>query len=130
MADELRCHYEMLKYVKDTAKERHGDVSEAVRMIRKKIAQIQSVKEDPLRYSVREEWHRLYDKDGEGGYDFTILPDNGETEEGLYKQVMFEVGFAPIASPYDCTGKRFTAWVEIKRVPAGVAVVHRWGLDV
>ena len=130
MADELRCHYEMLKYVQNFEKERHVDASKVVRKIREKIARIDAKKEDPLRHSMREEWRHLYDEDGEGGYDFAILPDNGETEEELYEQVMFEVGFAPITSPYDCTGKRFTAWVDIKRVPDGVAVVHRWGLDV
>jgi len=35
-----------------------------------------------------------------------------------------------IHSPYDCTGKRFTHYINWKRTPAGVAYVHESGLDL
>lgn len=75
-------------------------------------------------------WHTVYRYDGECGYDFRIIPDNGQTDEELNDFIMETVGYPPICSPYDCTGKRFTRWTHFSRTRSGIALIHCWGTDI
>lgn len=86
---------------------------------------------DPLAESIRGSWRTHMDADGEYGYDYTIIPDRGETDEEI-KEFMYDspVYLGRSNSPYDCTGKAFTRWWSFKRTPAGIALIHAWGIDV
>ena len=102
--------------------------------IRRELARIDREFPDPLEKPMTEGWRSLMDDEcGEEGYDFRILPvknpDDWEDEE-IEEYILNKVGYPPINSPYDCTGKRFTMWVNWKRQPAGIVMIHRWGLDV
>lgn len=126
--------YAMLNFVK-TYYQKHnmpieGKIAEFLKEERRKIRRINRYQEDPLAKSMQEDWRRVYDEDGEGGYDFCLMSDDGEKEDEIREMAEDVVGYPLICSPYDCTGKRFTRWITVKRVPAGFAVIHSWGLDV
>ena len=104
-----------------------------IRDIRKEFKSIDRYYPDPIGKSMREEWRGQCDEDGEGGYDYRILPvedPDSWTDEEIEEYIMCEVGYPPICSPYDCTGKRFTRWCSWKRKPCGIVMIHSWGLDV
>ena len=105
-------------------------IAEFMKEQRRKIRKLNQYSVDPLEKSMQEEWRHGGSEDGEDGYDYCILPDNGETEEDIETMVEDAIGYGPICGPYDCTGKRFTKWIKVRRVPAGFAVIHSWGLDV
>lgn len=126
--------YDMLNFVK-TYYQKHnmpieGKIAEFLKEERRKIRRINRYQEDPLAKSMQEDWRHVYDEDGEGGYDFCLMSDDGETEDEIREMAEDAVGYPPICFLYDCTGKRFTRWITVKRVPAGFAVIHSWGLDV
>ena len=130
----LRDAYDMIQFVKENSKEfpitRDSATAEFIRKYRREIRRINRYKVDPLAQTLTEEWRHLFDEDGEGGYDFGILADDGETIEEIREMAEASLAYPEICSPYDCTGKRFTAWIAVRRVPMGFAVIHRWGLDV
>lgn len=131
--DALRNAYDLLKFIKVTCQELGEPVEimgALIREQRRTIHRINQYSSDPLARSLRDEWRHGFSEDGESGYDYRIIPDNGQTEEEIEDQVCCEVGYPPIYSPYDCTGKRFTRWIKVRRAPAGFAVIHGWGLDV
>ena len=102
--------------------------------IRRELAWIDRQFPDPLAKPMSDGWRGLMDDEcGENGYDFRILPVEDAdkwSDEAIEEYIMCEVGYPPICSPYDCTGKRFTMWTSWKKVPAGIVMIHRWGLDV
>ena len=126
--------YDMISFVKNYYREHNmpldGKIAEFLKEKRREIRRINSYREDPLAKSMRDDWRHVYDEDGEGGYDFCLMSDDGETEDEIREMAEDAVGYPPICSPYDCTGKRFTRWITVNRVPAGFAVIHSWGLDV
>lgn len=73
-----------------------------------------------------------YDEDGEGLTEYGFLPEkyskftDDEVNEFLNEFMKLE-----IRSPYDCTGQRFTQWIDWHRNPCGrISYQHRIGIDV
>lgn len=132
MMDTLRDQFEWLITVKEMCDEA-GTCREKrqkhIRAIRDRIHELYN--DDPLEKSLMaEEWRHYVREDGEGGADYIIFKDCGETDDEIQKYVDEEIGYPPINSPYDCTGQRFTWDKHWKRTPAGIVIVHRWALDV
>ena len=130
--DELRDIYELMQMI---LKDYKGDKSDPkfVRWIKRHRDEIHSINAyfvDPLGKPMTDDWRHRYNEDGEGGVDYILVKDCGETDEEIEDFVMCTVGYPPINSPYDCTGRRFTWGIDWKRTPSGIAIVHRWGLDV
>ena len=101
-----------------------------VRKARERIAQLQWDRTDPLAKPITADWRHGYKYDGESGYDYIIIPDDGSTDDELSDWFDCEVAYPPIYSPFDCTGKRFTWGKHINRTPAGIVVIHRWSMDI
>ena len=139
--------YEKVKFLIELEKEderiirEHGDADKInewrkkyVRKIRDELKRIDRIYQDPLEKPITEKWRTQVDDEyGEDGKDYRILvvenPDDW-TDEEIKEYIMEEVGYPPINSPYDCTGKRFTAWTSWSRQPVGIVMIHSWGLDV
>lgn len=105
-----------------------------VREIRDELKRIDRNFTDPLEKPLTEKWRTQVDDEyGEDGKDYRILvvenPDDW-TDEEIKEYIMEEVGYPPINSPYDCTGKRFTAWTSWSKQPVGIVMIHSFGLDV
>lgn len=117
-----------------TEEQINGWRKKEIRRIRDKIAQIDREFPDPLEKPLTERWRGTIDEDcGESGYDYRILPTENPddwTDDDIDEYIMCEVGYPPINSPYDCTGKRFTMWTSWSRQPIGIVMIHAWGLDV
>lgn len=130
--DRLRTEFEKLKWAKDEIPQsvRNKSVQEFVRMTRQNIHGLTDALKDRLEKSISEDWRTLIVNDGEGGVDYIIFQDDGESDEEIQEYVDEEVGYAPINSPYDCTGRPFTWDKHWKRTPAGIVVIHRWAIDV
>ena len=139
--------YEKIKDLMETEREmkelvrKHGDPMRVddihnvyVRKIRDELKRIDRYYQDPLEKPLTSEWRTQVDDEyGEDGKDYRILvvkdPDDW-TDEDIEEYIMDKVGYPPINSPYDCTGKRFTAWTSWSRQPIGIVMIHSWGLDV
>lgn len=79
--------------------------------------------------SLQDDWHVIYDEDGEGWTEYGFFSAEGLTDEEINEYV--EGMRAEIRSPYDCTGKAFTMWIDWHRNPdTSISVIHRLGLDV
>ena len=139
--DDLRIEIELGKSMERFLREQsvpEGQINlwkkKRVREIRDKIAKIDREFRDPLEKPLTDGWRTVYSNEyGEGGYDFRILQVGNPadwTDEEIEEYIMCEVGYPPICSPYDCTGKRFTSWVSWSRQPVGIVMIHNWGLDV
>ena len=86
---------------------------------------------DPLSAPIRGGWRTRCDEDGESMVDYTIIPDNGETDEEILEYIRNSPVFiGSINSPYDCTGKRFTWSYYFHRVPCGIVLYHHSHLDI
>ena len=86
--------------------------------------------EDRLAKPLTEEWRRICCHDGETVFEYRIFPgDWSETLDEEIEEIVRSMEVR-ICSPYDCTGKLFTHYLEWKRVEAGLCVVHCLGLDV
>lgn len=133
MSKALKNAYDRINFIKEYCREHHmplEKLGDFIKEQRREIRRISAYSVDPLEKSMRDEWRHVCDEYGEGGYDFCLMPDDGETEDEIREMAEAAVGYPPICSPYDCTGKRFTRWITVHKVPAGFAVVHCWGLDV
>lgn len=131
--EELKNEFEWLMIVKEMCAESGTAPEKAqkhIRKIRDEIARLQRHFVDPLAQPITEEWRHSISEDGEGGADYVIFEDCGESDDEIQEYVDEEIGYAPICSPYDCTGRRFTWDKHWKRTPVGIVIVHRWGLDV
>lgn len=70
-----------------------------------------------------------YDDDGESWREYGFRDFGDATDEEI--QAYFNRMQVVILSPYDCTGKPFTNWIDYHRNPCGlVSFVHRLSLDV
>ena len=128
----IRFEFDVLNKWKRILTEAGVDVREQqsiIRECRERIAQMQK-RTDPLAKPITADWRHGYKYEGEGGYDYIIIPDDGSTDDELSDWFDCEVAYPPIYSPFDCTGKRFTWGKHINRTPAGIVVIHRWSLDV
>lgn len=102
-----------------------------VRYYRDQIKSYYLERPDRLAKPLTEDSRFRYDDDGEGYTEYLILPEDGYTSDEEIRDYLDEyVKLPEICSPYDCTGKCFTMWISWKRTKAGIAVVHRVGLDV
>lgn len=130
----LRDEYELLNWVKKLAQERNipaQELTDLIKVHRQKIHfYLENGHVDPLEKSISDEWRHWINDDGEHGVDYTFVKDNGETDEEIQDYIESEVGYPPIHSSYDCTGKRFTTFVHWRRTPGGIALIHHWALDV
>lgn len=117
-----------------TEEQINGWRKKEIRRIRDKIARIDREFPDPLEKPLTERWRGAIDEDyGESGYDYRIFPTENPddwTDKDIDEYIMCEVGYPPINSPYDCTGRRFTMWTSWSRQPIGIVMIHAWGLDV
>lgn len=139
--------YEKIKYLMETERElkefirkREGPTTVVdihnvyVRQIRDELKRIDRYYRDPLEKPLTDGWRSQIDaENGEDGKDYRILvvenPDDWKDED-IEEYIMDNVGYPPINSPYDCTGKRFTAWTSWSKQPVGIVMIHSWGLDV
>ena len=112
--------------------ERQKSLQNLIHHHREELHRINAHRVDPLAKPLTEEFRFRYDEDGEGCKEYGILTEFGEetTDEEIREYIRDYIELPEINSPYDCTGKRFTCWVDYKRTPAGVAIVHVTGLDV
>ena len=101
-----------------------------IRKIRDRISELQTRVTDPIAKPITADWRSGYVYEGDGGYDYVIIPDCDDTDDELSDWFDCCIAYPPIFSPYDCTGKRFTYGKHIRRTPAGVVVIHRWSLDI
>ena len=131
--EKINEEYGILVWVQRSLKELGADQRKSqdlIRRYRDRIAELEREVEDPLAKPITEGWRHGYVYEGEGGYDYIIIDDNGETDDELSEWFDCCVAYPPICSPYDCTGKRFTWFKHINRTPAGIVVVHRWSRDI
>ena len=102
--------------------------------IRQELKRANEYYRDPIEKSISEGWRGQIDYNcGDSGTDYRILKvENVDewTDDDIEEYIMENVGYPPICSPYDCTGKRFTMWTHWSRQPAGIVMIHQWGLDV
>ena len=91
---------------------------------------------DPIAKPLTEKWRTIIDDPDDialSGRDYRIFmtetPDEW-TDDEIEEFIMEEVGYPPICSPYDCTGKRFTSWCSWSRQPIGIVMIHCWGTDL
>ena len=129
----LRGKYGWIAELKRFAAENKIDdrkMTDAIRRERKEIHRIELDQTDPLFVSMKDGWRHGISEDGETGFDYCICQDCGESVDEIREWAECEVGYPEINSPYDCTGRRFTMYILVKKVPVGFAVVHRWALDV
>lgn len=85
-------------------------------------------KEDCLKNSIVNGCSRFYfHEDGEGFTEYRIL-------NGFYTpheiQELVDKSWTTISSPYDCTGRLFTAYIHARQTPVGLVWIHRKRLDV
>lgn len=102
-----------------------------IRKYRESIHRIDSRRADPLAAPITEAFRTRYDDDG-GRVEYGILPEDGTetTDEEIREYLHDCVALPHINSPYDCTGQPFTRWIDYKRTPAGIVVIHSIGLDI
>lgn len=110
----------------------HPLIRKRIRELRESIKHYYENHPDPLAKPMTGNcWRTIASEDGESGYDFRISKEALDWEDLEIEETMEDqVGCSPINSPYDCTGRRFTAWTHFSRTPAGVVMIHHWGLDV
>ena len=89
---------------------------------------------DPLQRSLTEAWRTTYTDDGETGIDYRILPEDpgspmtdDEIAEYMYDS---DVYYGRGRHDFDCSGERFTRFWTYARTPAGIVLIHHWGIDI
>lgn len=126
----LRNKFSFLKLIKEVVKKSGTEMQNGrhIAEIRREIKALYS--EDPLALPMTEEWRHQFSRDGELGVDYKIYPDIWKNDEEIQSFVDENIGYTPYYSQYDCTGRPFTYDKYWKRTPAGIVIIHRWGLDV
>lgn len=73
-----------------------------------------------------------FNESGENFSLFGFLPEKfSKYSDDEIRELLDENMREEIRSPYDCTGKRFTMWIDFHRNPCGrISYVHRMGIDV
>lgn len=80
--------------------------------------------------SLQDDWHRIYDEDGEGWKEFGFFEADGMTDAEIQEYVD-GMRIDPNFPAWDCSGLAFTAWIDWHRNPNGwISVVHRVSIDV
>ena len=80
--------------------------------------------------SLQDDWHRIYDEDGEGWKEFGFFEADGMTDEEIQEYVD-DMRIDPNFPAWDCSGLAVTAWIDWHRNPNGwISVVHRVSIDV
>lgn len=145
----MKARYERLKSLMDMEKRTtkfaiehnyHDDVpgihKEYAKDIRDYLEQIDREYPDCIAKPITEAWRTIIDDPDDialSGYHYRIFktdtPDEW-TDDEIEEYIMDEVGYPPIYSPYDCTGKRFTRWCSWSRQPIGIVMIHAWGTDL
>lgn len=70
------------------------------------------------------------ENDWETAYEYGFLSHRTDLTDEEIQELKDEMRLV-ICSPYDCTGKRFTRYIDTHRNPSGlVSYVHCMGLDV
>lgn len=82
----------------------------------------------------------LMDEERLGGFNesgdnfslFGFLPEKfSKYSDAEIRELLNDLMREEIYSPYDCTGKRFSRWINFHRNPCGrISYVHRLGVDV
>lgn len=133
---ELMHDIEELIKAKCDATQRNEVHRRYVKQVRDYIKEIDREFVDPLAKPITDGWRTVIDDPDDialEGYDYRILDVKNADEwddQFIEDYIMSEVGYPPICSPYDCTGKRFTSYVSFSRQPAGIVMIHRWGTDL
>lgn len=109
---------------------KHGQDDTALALLEKNVnKKVYNKKVGVPPKSLQDDWHVLYDEDGEGWKEYGFFEAEDMTDEEINEYV--EAMRVEIHSPYDCTGKAFTMWIDWHRNPCGwISVVHRLCLDV
>ena len=131
--EQLKDRYEILQFIKQNLDTLGVDMihrKDIIRKYRDQIAELQAGMVDPLARPLTEASREQYRYEGESGYEYIIMKDDGSTDDELSDWFDSSVAYPPINSPYDCTGKRFTWFKHINRTPAGIVVIHGWSLDI
>lgn len=130
--NELREIYEFINMVRTAlAKTGHTIPGDWLHEQRERIASINRHRIDPLSKPLTQEFRTIFDE--EGGYtEYGIVEEDGTetTDEEIEEYIERCIKLPEINSPYDCTGQHFTRWVDYKRTPAGIAIVHSVGMDI
>ena len=70
------------------------------------------------------------DDDTDGFFEYGFLPERLSDADDDVIDAVVDSMREEINSPYDCTGLRFTMWIDWHRNPSGrVSYVHRYGID-
>ena len=78
--------------------------------------------------SIQDDWHRVYYHDGDSWTEFALFEGDDCTDEEISEYV--NSMRIRINSPYDCTGKVFTEWINWHRNPNGwISVIHHKAID-
>ena len=130
--NELREIYEFINMVREALAESGKSIpGDWLHEQRARIASINRHRIDPLAKPMTQEFRTLFDE--EGGYtEYGIVEEDGTetTDEEIEEYIEKCIKLQEINSPYDCTGQHFTRWVDYKRTPAGIAIVHSVGMDI
>ena len=143
----MRARYERLAIMYEVAKMEEGFIRQYgkpsnihewrrkyIREMRDEIRKIDRDYPDPLAKPMTEAWRGVVDDEyGDCGYHYRIMPEQkGDewTDEEIEEYILDEVGYGDINSPYDCTGRRFDRWIEWRRCPSGIIMIHRWSTDI
>lgn len=128
----LRSEFEMIRWAKNYMKENNvpRTAGGAIRICRDRIREMNKRRVDRLEKSISEDWREIVHGDGIDATVsyYRIFKYSGEPEEEIREFIRdMEVHNN---SPYDCSGKLCTMWIDWKVTPAGLAVVHHMCLDV
>ena len=81
-----------------------------------------SLLDEPRIYSANEDWETYK--------EFGFLSHRTDLTDDEINELVEDMRMI-ICSPYDCTGKHFTRWIETHRNPSGlVSYIHTIGIDV
>ena len=72
-------------------------------------------------------WRTIADPEGDTSTDFIIIPDNGQTK-GEIEQFGYDTVYCPSNYWYS-TGRVITLSWDYKKLPCGIAIIHRTGID-
>lgn len=128
-ARDLRDCYETLMFLEthpcpDTCKDL---VAETKGILRKRIREYHRA---PALALDTEPERKYIDDDGFGAIELVILPLGFGTRKDVEDYFYREMYMERPNSPYDCTGRSFTAWHRVFRTPTNWRIYHRIDMDV
>lgn len=106
----------------------YDEIRRSARVVYRKPAR------DPLAKPLTQAWRTRSDDNGETGTDYRILRDDPAdpwTDEEIEKYMHdSDVYYGRGRHDYDCSGERFTRSWSFTRTPAGIVLLHHWGIDI